>query len=269
VRVGVETSPAETSLAAMGHAELGRVEPGRVQMGPAETSPVELHLAGRRDVFAGPTDSAYAPTGSQLSIQADQDVPARIALCTARAARTLPARYIRADETVAEVRGAGTSSRRVTNYTLGTGVPVDHLLVCEVVTPGGNVSSYPPHKHDEHTDVERELEEIYYYEVADGLHGQAGAVAYHRNYAGPGRPLDILAEVRTGDVALVPHGFHGPVVTLPGYDVYYLNVMAGPATDGRWLMVDDPQYHWVRQTWAHQSVDPRLLPPISMSRIET
>jgi 5-deoxy-glucuronate isomerase len=71
------------------------------------------------------------------------------------------------------------------------------------------------------------------------------------------RPVDVLAEVRTGDVVVVPHGWHGPAMAPPGYDMYYLNVMAGPGRR-EWLVRDDPDHAWVRQTWALQKVDPRL-----------
>ncbi len=217
-----------------------------------------LVLEGRPNVFAGPSDSVYVPVGSRVTVHAPAGSPVRVAVCTARAGRACPVRLIRADETTVDLRGAGSCSRTVVNYTLGTGVAVDHLLVCEVITPGGNVSSYPPHKHDEHTRDERELEEIYYFEVADGPDGPG--MAYHRTYGTTARPIDVLAEVRTGDVALVPHGYHGPTIALPGYDLYYLNVMAGPAKDHHWLMVDDPAFHWVREAWAGQQIDPRLLP---------
>jgi 5-deoxy-glucuronate isomerase len=230
----------------------------RVDVTATSGGPDSVVLAGRASVFDGPTDSVYLPLGTAATIRAPEGGPARVAVATAPASRARPVRPIGAGEAVVELRGAGPASRRVVNYTLGTGVPVDHLLVCEVVTPGGNVSSYPPHKHDEHSDAERELEEVYYFEVAAGPAGPG--VAYHRTYGTPARPIDVLAEVRTGDAALVPHGYHGPTIALPGYDLYYLNVMAGPATDGRWLMVDDPAYHWVRESWAGRPIDPRLLP---------
>ena len=67
-----------------------------------------------------------------------------------------------------------------------------------------------------------------------------------------------LAEVRSGDVVLIPDGWHGPSMAVPGYDMYYLNVMAGPSPDREWLICDDPAHAWVRQTWAEQEVDPRL-----------
>ena len=128
--------------------------------------------------------------------------------------------------------------------------------MCEVLTPGGNWSSYPPHKHDEHSETERELEEIYYFEVRPGPDGPG--FAFHRTYAAGDRPIDFSEEVRSGDVVLTPNGYHGPSMAAPGYDLYYLNVMAGPAQDGAWLMTDDPTHHWIRDTWASQAVDPRL-----------
>jgi 5-deoxy-glucuronate isomerase len=138
-----------------------------------------------------------------------------------------------------------------------------------VVTPAGNWSSYPPHKHDEERPgVETQLEEIYYFEVqheggaagADGTDGTNGAdpVGYQRVYGTDERPIDVLAEVRSGDVVLVPHGWHGPAMAPPGYDLYYLNVMAGPGQERAWLICDDPAHGWVRDTWSTQQVDPRL-----------
>ncbi len=68
----------------------------------------------------------------------------------------------------------------------------------------------------------------------------------------------MLAEVRTGDVVLIPYGWHGPSMAVPGYDLYYLNVMAGPGDERAWRICDDPAHGWVRDTWADQAVDPRL-----------
>jgi 5-deoxy-glucuronate isomerase len=221
--------------------------------------PAEIALAGRTSPFAGPTDAAYLPLGATVTATSVGSTGgARVALATARATRALPAQVLSADAAPVDLRGAGVCSRRVTGYTIDTSLTVERLLVCEVVTPGGNWSSYPPHKHDEQTDDERALEEIYYFEVAPGPSGPG--VAYHRTYGTAERPIDVLAEVRTGDVALVPHGYHGPCVAAPGHDLYYLNVMAGPAADGRWLAVDDPALAWVRASWADQEIDARLQP---------
>ncbi len=211
-------------------------------------------LTGRPDVFTAVTDYLYLPrdTTARLSSAAGGTV----ALPTARAERRPAVSYQDAGRVRTELRGAGQCSRQVNNYALGNDVETDHLLVCEVLTPGGNWSSYPPHKHDEHTEHERELEEIYDYVVRPGPVGPGFAV--HRTYGTPRRPVDITAEVRTGDVVLVPHGYHGPAMAAPGYDLYYLNVMAGPAPDRTWLMTIDPAHDWVRDTWEDLPVDPRL-----------
>ena len=98
----------------------------------------------------------------------------------------------------------------------------------------------------------------YYFEIEDGPEGSKG-FGLHRTYASdPDRPIDLCVEIRDGDVALVPHGYHGPCVAAPGYDMYYLNVMAGPDEDLVWLAPDDPAHHWIRDTWEGQDVDPRL-----------
>jgi len=86
-------------------------------------------------------------------------------------------------------------------------------------------------------------------------------VGYQRVYGTPDRPADLLAEVRSGDVVLIPHGWHGPSMAAPGYHMYYLNVMAGPGADRAWLACDDPAHGWVRETWAGQQPDPRLTTP--------
>ena len=105
--------------------------------------------------------------------------------------------------------------------------------------------------------MESQLEEIYYFEIAAGPVGSA-VFGYHRVYGTPDRPIEVLEEVRTGDVVLVPHGYHGPSAAAPGYHMYYLNVMAGPAAERAWKIVDDPEHAWLRGTWDEQDVDPRL-----------
>lgn len=224
----------------------------------------EVRLAGRASVFAGPTDVAYLPRGSRVTLTGDG--PARVAVALSAASKradALPFRHLGAGEVPVELRGAGQASREVRNFGTPGVLDADSLIACEVVTPAGNWSSYPPHKHDEERDgVETELEEIYYFEVQV----EAGAptadtvdpVGYQRVYGTDDRPIDVLAEVRTGDVVLVPHGWHGPSMAAPGYDLYYLNVMAGPGRERAWLICDDPAHAWVRETWTSQSPDPRL-----------
>jgi 5-deoxy-glucuronate isomerase len=214
-----------------------------------------LRLAGRSNVFAGPTDFAYLPLGSTATLHSEGG--GRFALCSARASRRLPVRYGPAAGVPVELRGAGRCSRQVNNFATAGVFEADSVIACEVITPAGNWSSFPPHKHDETSDVESELEEIYYFEVSPGPRGEPG-FAYQRVYGTPDRPIDVLAEVRDRDVVLIPHGWHGPSIASPGHDLYYLNVMAGPGEERAWRIVDDPAHAWIRDTWAAQDVDPRL-----------
>lgn len=221
-------------------------------------------LRGRADVFSGPTDVLYAPPDSDLRIASDAG--GRFAIAAARAEPGHPVALIRAEDVPVEVRGGGRMTRLVRNFgTVGFFDACDRLIACEVITPGGNWSSYPAHKHDETvTEGERpgapesELEEIYYYEIQDGAEGGPG-FGYHRTTgSSEERPLDVLSEVRSGDTVLVPHGWHGPCSAAPGHDMYYLNVMAGPGEERAWDITDHPEQTWVRGTWAEAGPDPRL-----------
>lgn len=226
-------------------------------------------LAGRADVFAGPTDTAYVPAGARLTLRAARGA-ARVALAGALVpgGRTgSPGghrfRYVAADEVPVERRGAGTASRQVRNFGTPDVLGADAVIACEVVTPAGNWSSWPPHKHDtERAGEETELEEIYYFETRSTDPRGTDPVGYQRVYASRAdRPIDVLAEVRTGDVVLVPYGWHGPSAAAPDADLYYLNVMAGPGPQRAWLICDDPAHAWVRDTWPDQPFDARLATP--------
>ncbi|MFL6128093.1 MAG: 5-deoxy-glucuronate isomerase [Mycobacteriales bacterium] len=208
-------------------------------------------LAGRPDVWSGPTDFAYLPVGSAAAVSSVDG--GRFALPAARARRPLPFRTVAANEVPVELRGAGACSRQVNNFCTPDAFEADRLIACEVLTPAGNWSSYPPHKHDEDRPGESVLEEIYYYEVGSGPDGASG-MAYQQVYGA----ASVLAEVRSGDVVLIPRGWHGPSMAVPGYHLYYLNVMAGPGAERSWLICDDPAHAWIRGTWAGQPVDPRL-----------
>ena len=212
-------------------------------------------LAGRNSVFSRVTDFAYVPRDAHVEVSSAAG--GRFALPGARATRRLSARYGPAEGVQVELRGAGQASRQVNNFCTPQAFEADKLIAVEVLTPGGNWSSYPPHKHDEQRDGEAQLEEIYYFEVGAGQ-GDEG-IGYQRVYgSGPGREIDVCAEVRTGDTVLIPHGWHGPSMAVPGYDLYYLNVMAGPSPDRAWLICDDPAHAWIRGTWEDQDIDPRL-----------
>jgi 5-deoxy-glucuronate isomerase len=212
-------------------------------------------LAGRHSVFDGPTDFAYV--GRDNSYRVGSPKGSRVALCGARAREQLPSRYVGAEDIQIELRGAGNCSREVHNFATAELFEADSIIACEVITPGGNWSSYPAHKHDENTEVETQLEEIYYFEIAEGP-GRIAGFGYHRVYGTPQRPIDVLEEVRSGDVVLVPHGYHGPSIAAPGHYMYYLNVMAGSGPKRAWLISFDPHQDWLRQTWEHEHIDPRL-----------
>ena len=213
-----------------------------------------LEVSGRTGVFAGPSDFVYVPRDAEVTVTSDAG--GRFALPSARCSRRLAFRHQPASAVPVELRGAGRASRQVNNFCTPDAFDADALIACEVLTPGGNWSSYPPHKHDERTETESELEEIYYFEVADGPSGPG--MAYQRVYGHPGKEIDVLEEVRSGDVVLIPHGWHGPSMAVPGYDLYYLNVMAGPGEERAWRICDDPAHGWVRETWTHEEIDPRL-----------
>ena len=222
-----------------------------------------LVLDGRPDVFAGVTDFAYLPKGSAVEVVSEAG--AVLSLPGARAGRRLPFRYGPASDVPVELRGAGACSRQVNNFAVphsesGTAFETDKLIACEVITPAGNWSSYPPHKHDVVSATESELEEIYYY--AFGPHAPTWpgprAGGYQRVYGTADRPIEVLEEVADGDVVLIPHGWHGPAIASPAADMYYLNVMAGPAAERAWRISDDPDHGWIRETWRDQPVDPRL-----------
>jgi 5-deoxy-glucuronate isomerase len=211
-------------------------------------------LEGRSSVWAGPTDFVYAPPGERLRLRSVG--ASRIALATARARQVFPARYVPASAVAIELRGAGACSREVRNFAAADAFDADRLIAVEVLTPGGNWGSYPPHKHDEVRPGETELEELYHYIVGAGPDGRPG-LAYQHVYGTPARPIEVLTTVRTGDTVCIPHGWHGPAMAAPGYDLYYLNVMAGPG-ERAWRACDDPSHAWVRDRWASQGLDPRL-----------
>lgn len=214
------------------------------------TSGDSFELLGRESVFSGVTDFAYVPRDAHAQISSGAG--GRFALAGAKCERRLPARYGPAPEVPVELRGAGTCSRQVNNFAAADTFVCDRLIAVEVLTPGGNWSSYPPHKHDEHLPgVESVLEEIYYFEI------ELGGTGYHRVYPSRDGGTDVLAEVRDGDAVLIPDGWHGPSIAAPGRTMYYLNVMAGPG-EREWLIRDHPDHGWIRDTWPTQPVDPRL-----------
>ena len=221
-------------------------------------------LNGRASVFSAVTDFAYVGRDSRIVLESDGI--AEVAVPAAQCSQRLETRYAPASAVPVDIRGAGPASRQVNNF----GVPGvwDHAekLVCvELITPPGNWSSYPPHKHDASAPCEVVNEEIYYYRIAgpDQVTPSRTGSGFHRTYTGPEHEeaglaaIDETVEVRDHDVVLVPHGYHGPCIAAPGYPMYYLNVMAGPADERAMAFCDDPAHAWLRDSWAGQPVDLR------------
>jgi 5-deoxy-glucuronate isomerase len=222
-----------------------------------ETEGRRFALEGRESVFARVSDWAYVPLDAEVRITSSAG--AELALATARAERRLDPAYVPAGSVPIEIRGAGQATRQVTNFLSPEGFAAADRLICvEVLTPDGNWSSYPPHKHDETEDSLANNEEIYYFRVgrAGGVATSHEGFALHRTYTADGS-IDETVVVRDGDVFLVPRGYHGPCVAAPGYPLYYLNVMAGPNPARTMAIVDDPAHTWVRDTWPAMETDPR------------
>jgi 5-deoxy-glucuronate isomerase len=201
---------------------------GRVRISAGDT---DFGLLGEREsVFDGLPWSVYIPAHSHWTVEAE--TAAEVAVCASPAEGRLPARIIPPSEVGEEIRGKGTNTRHVRNILPDTGT-AESLLVVEVVTPGGNWSSYPPHKHDTN-DPPREtyLEETYYHRLKRG-----SGFALQRVYTDD-RSLDETMAVSDRDVVLVPRGYH-PVGAPHGFDLFYLNVMAGPVREWRFTMSPD------------------------------
>ncbi len=227
--------------------------------GGAETV---TELMGRSSVFSGATDVLYLSAAATATVVARDG--GRFAVASSPTETIRPTRYIGVADVPVELRGSGASSRQVHNFGTPAALDAARFIVCEVITPAENWSSYPPHKHDEHVPGhESRLEEIYYFETAPAAGAPAEvtedrAFGMFSAYSSPAGEIEIDAMVRTGDVALVPYGYHGPAVAAPGYDLYYLNVMAGPDAERVWNISDDPAHAWVRDTWEGLEMDPRL-----------
>ncbi len=207
-------------------------------------------LGPRKDVFSGYPHAVYLPPGTPVVVEAGART--LLADCRAPARGGHEARVIRPDECGYEVRGGGNATRQIVDI-IPPAFPAQRLLICEVFTPGGNWSSYPPHKHDrDNPPAEVDLEEIYYYRFRD-----KDAYGIQRLY-GPGDRGEQALTVRSGDLVIVRDGYH-PFVSAHGYDAYYLNVLAG--TRRSMAASDDPRYAALRGVWP--APDPRVpvVPP--------
>lgn len=198
-------------------------------------------FGSRAHVFDGLPATLYLPIETEFTLLAESDC--EVAFCFSRAEEKFPARLITPDEVEVEVRGGANATRQI-NHIMKPEFPAQRLLLVEVYTPSGNWSSYPPHKHDVHSPPEEvDLEELYYYKV-----DRPEGYAIQRVYTPDGR-IDQTITVRDGELVLIPEGYH-PVVAAHGYNVYYLNALAGSARS--MAASDDPAFAWVRQSWTDQ-----------------
>jgi 5-deoxy-glucuronate isomerase len=202
-------------------------------------------LGPRRSVFAGYPHAVYLPNGAEFTIEALEAT--ELADCRAPSDKALRPRLVRPEDCGFEIRGGGNATRQIVDI-LPPAFPADRLLICEVFTPSGNWSSYPPHKHDvDNPPAEVDLEETYYYRMSDPL-----GYGFQRLYTADGQ-FDHTVKVEDGDLVLIREGYH-PFVTAFGYDAYYLNVLAG--TRRSMAASDDPRYASLRRAWPPP--DPRL-----------
>ena len=207
-------------------------------------------LGPRADVFSGYPHALYLPPKSTFTVTAGPRT--EIAECAAPSTRRFPARLVRPEDCGFEIRGGGNATRQIVDI-LPPAFPAHRLLICEVFTPAGNWSSYPPHKHDrDNPPAEVDLEETYYYRFRS-----PDAFGVQRLY-GPKDKPDVTLTVRHGDLVLIRDGYH-PFAAAHGFDAYYLNVLAG--TRRSMAASDDPRYAAFRKQWP--APDPRVpvVPP--------
>lgn len=195
-------------------------------------------LGDRMNVFEKtPPHCLYVPNGSAWKAVAETDCT--IAVCTAPGKSGHEARRIGPEGIQLTERGKGTNTRYINNIAMEAEDYADSLLVTEVFTPAGHWSSFPSHRHDE-DDYPRitYLEETYYHRLnpADGF-------GIQRVYTDDGQ-LDETMAVSDGDVVLVPRGHH-PCGAPYGFEMYYLNVMAGPLR--KWRFVAAPEVEWIME----------------------
>ena len=212
-------------------------------------------LKGRDGVFAAVSDWLYVGRGKSIDFS---NIQGEVAVLTAKARADYPICYTPAEDVSVELRGGGRASRQVTNIaTPDSFTQADRINVCEVITPGGNWSSWPPHRHDGIGDCPTTNEEIYYFRIGkeSSPHGDPEGTGLFRVYTVDGR-VDETVTIKDGDTYLVPEGYHGPTAAAPDYPMYFLNVLAGPADERTMAFCDDPNHHWIRGTWT--DIDPRL-----------
>jgi 5-deoxy-glucuronate isomerase len=204
------------------------------------------NIGERKNVFDGLPYCLYLPSGHSVKFRAE--TVCEIAECRVPSTAKLEPRLVTPKDVVTGLRGGGNASRQIVDI-VRPDFPADKLVVIEVYTPGGNWSSYPPHKHDVHNPpAEVDLDEIYYYRIDHPKEGFALQRLYSHD-----KSQDFTVRAEDGDAVLVRSGYH-PVVAGPGYNVYYLNFLAG--TSRTLSVTEDPNHVWLKSTW--KDTDPRL-----------
>jgi 5-deoxy-glucuronate isomerase len=237
----VRLAPSQTHAGHSGGDELAIVViNGTVSVGSSAGS--WERVGQRPDPFSGKPEAVYLPADSSYEVRAE--TAAEIAVCAAPGREAHAGRLIAPGDISEHIRGKGQASRRIHNILMGE-APAGSLLLTEIQSPAGNWSSYPPHKHDrDDLPGESQLEESYYFRVRP-----AQGFAFMRVYSGQNSPdehLDQTVTVHDGDVVLVPYGYH-VVAAAAEYDLYYLNVLAGPK---RVLAMSfDPDHEWIMKGW--------------------
>ena len=202
-------------------------------------------IGQRETVFDGLPYTLYLPI--RTDVHGERRYGVRLGFLLRKAEEEYPARLVTPAHVGIEIRGGGNATRQI-NSMLPPTFLAQRLMVVEVFTPAGNWSSYPPHKHDTHNPPDEvDLEEIYYYRIE-----RPEGFAMQKVYSAD-RRIDETMTVRDGELVLVPEGYH-PVVAAHGYNVYYLNALAGSARS--MACSDDPDYAWVKSSWKEK--DPRL-----------
>jgi 5-deoxy-glucuronate isomerase len=206
-------------------------------------------FGGRASVFDGVGWCLYLPRRTSAEITAVGEL--EIAVASAPATRDLAPVLVSPADIPVESRGGGNASRQVSSPMLPA-FPADRLHVVEVWTPGGNWSSFPPHKHDEERPGEARLEELYYYRLRDPARGWAVQRVYR-----PDRGFDLVEAVQDGDLCVINWGYH-TTVAAHGHDLYYLNVLAGPGAERTLQAFEDPGLAPLRQEWPELGLDARV-----------
>jgi len=210
----------------------------------------DCRLGPRASVFSSYPHAVYLPPGVSFTVDATSRT--ELADCRAPADGRHPVQVIQPEDCGFEIRGGGNATRQIVDI-LPPPFAAHRLLICEVFTPSGNWSSYPPHKHDvDNPPSEVQLEETYYYRF-----NAPHAYGVQRLYGPDDRDEQTLT-VRHGDLVLIRNGYH-PFVSAHGYDAYYLNVLAG---DRRSMAAsDDPRYAAFRKWPPPDDRLPVVAPP--------